>query len=126
MKVLRAVRVALFALIVASPVFPQSANELLARLIGEDDARRGTARAAILQSHDRSLIPALVDALFFAPATPRRDVVACLEGLSGERLGPHYGYCVEWVGGHGQIRPHDGYRAWKASLFSRIDPAIGS
>jgi hypothetical protein len=127
MKVLRAVRLALFELTVASsPVFPQSANELLARLISEDDARRGTARVAILRSHDRSLIPALVDALFFAPTVARTDVVACLEGLSGKKLGPHHRYWVEWVGGHGEIHPHDGYRAWKSSLFSRIDLAFGS
>ncbi|MDQ2970792.1 MAG: hypothetical protein M3R34_06600, partial [Acidobacteriota bacterium] len=103
-RLLRALRLALFALIVASPpVFPQSANELLARLIGEEDARRGTARVAILRSHDRSLIPALVDALFFAPAAARTDVVTCLEGLAGVKLGPHYRYWVEWVGGHGEI-----------------------
>src|SRR6058998_1830179 len=86
MTVLRAARLALVAFIAASsPIFPQSANQLLARLIGEEDARRGTARAAILHSRDRSLIPGLVDALFFAPTAARPDVVACLEGLSGER-----------------------------------------
>jgi len=127
MRALRAVGLALFTLVFASsPVFPQSSNELLARLIGEDIARQGTARVAIMRSRDRSLIPALVDALFFAPAAARNDVVACLEELSGERLGPHYRYWVEWVGGHGEICPHDGYRAWKASLFARIDPAFGS
>jgi hypothetical protein len=66
-----------------------------------------------------------VDALFFAPPAARPDVVACLEKISGERLGPHYRYWVEYVGGHEDVRPKEGYRAWKAALFSRIDPAFG-
>ncbi len=66
-----------------------------------------------------------MDALFFASAAARLDVMACLEEISGERLGPHYRYWVEYVGGHGEVHPKEGYRAWKASLFSRIDPAFG-
>lgn len=115
----------LFSVGVSFPALPHGANDLLARLIDDDAGRRGTARVAILRSGDRRWIPALVDALFFASPSARADVVACLEGLSGERLGPHHRYWVEWIGGHGDIHPHDGYRAWKASLFSRIDPAFG-
>jgi hypothetical protein len=66
-----------------------------------------------------------VDALFFASPAARPDVAACLEEISGERLGPHYRYWVEYVGGHEDVRPKEGYRAWKAALFSRIDPAFG-
>jgi hypothetical protein len=111
-----------------APVQPMDsprAHDLLSRLLSEDPARRSTARAAILASKDRSLLAALTDALFFAGASARADVVLCLEGLSGERLGPRHRYWVEYLGGREDIRPHEGYRAWKASLFSRIDPAFG-
>jgi hypothetical protein len=66
-----------------------------------------------------------VDALFFASAAARPDVAACLEEISGERLGAHHHYWVEYIGGHWDVRPKEGYRAWKAALFSRIDPAFG-
>ncbi len=70
------------------------------------------------------MLPALVDALFFASAEARNDVVLCLEGLSGERLGAKYRYWFEWIGGHEELRPADWYRSWKAGLFARIDPAF--
>jgi hypothetical protein len=100
------------------------AERLLVRLLSADDSTRGTARIGILRSGDRGLLPALVDSLFFASAATRADVVACLEGLSGERLGENYRYWVEYLGGHEDIRPHAGYREWKAALFARIDPSF--
>lgn len=101
---------------------PVRSRDLLVRLLSEDEAARSTARWAISRSGDRTLLPALTDALFFASPAARPDVVACLEGISGERLGPHFRFWVEYIGGHEDIRPKDGYRAWKASLFGRIDP----
>jgi hypothetical protein len=95
-------------------------------LLSTEEASRATARLAISRSSDRSLLPALVDALFFASPEARGDVVACLESLSGERLGPNYRYWVEYVGGRGDVRPKSGYLAWKAALFSRIDPAFAT
>lgn len=99
--------------------------DLLHRLIGRDAAARAAARNVIVDSGDRRWIPALVDALFFATAEVRPDVVLCLERLSGEKLGARYRYWVEYVGGREEIRPRAGYREWKASLFARIDPAFG-
>ena len=115
----------LLALLLSGPLAPDRARDLLARLLSEDEASRATARFAISRSGDRSMIPALVDTLFFASATDNReDVVACLESLSGERLGPNYRYWVEYVGGRVDLRPKEGYRAWKAGLFARIDPVF--
>ena len=104
---------------------PGRARELLQRLLSADEASRATARVAISRSEDRSLVPWLVDALFFATTESRSDVAACLESLTGERLGPNHRYWVEYVGGREELRPKEGYRAWKAALFSRIDPAFG-
>ncbi|HMA19139.1 MAG TPA: DUF3179 domain-containing protein [Thermoanaerobaculia bacterium] len=105
-------------------ISPERAGELLARLLSGGEGSRAAARVAISRSRDVSLVPALVDALFFASGPARDDVVACLESLSGERLGTQYRYWVEYVGGHQDIRPKEGYRAWKAALFARIDPAF--
>jgi hypothetical protein len=118
--------IALSFLLAASPsgLTPDRARNLLARLLSEDEASRATARLAISRSGDRSMIPALVDTLFFASGTARQDVVGCLESLSGERLGPNYRYWVEYVGGREDLRPKEGYRAWKAGLFARIDPVF--
>ncbi|MEO8190446.1 MAG: DUF3179 domain-containing protein [Acidobacteriota bacterium] len=100
------------------------ARDFLIRLLSSDDGTRGTARAGIIRSGDRSMIPALVDALFFVRPEGRGDVVACLEALSGERLGSNYRFWFEWMGGHGDIHPAPWYRHWKAALFTRIDPAF--
>ena len=109
----------------AAPLDESRARDLLSRLLSSDEGARGTARAGILRSGDPAFLPALVDALFFASVEGRRDVVACLEGLSGHRLGANYRYWFEWIGGHENIRPAPWYRKWKAALFSRIDPAFG-
>ncbi len=108
----------------AAPLEANKAWELLTRLLSPDEAARATARVGLIRSKDRSLIPALVDGLFFASPEARRDVVLCLEGLSGERLGPHYRYWFEYIGGHEEIHPAPWYRRWKAALFARIDPAF--
>lgn len=112
--------------LLAGPIPPDRARDLLARLLSEDEASRATARLAISRSGDRSIIPALVDTLFFASGAARGDVAACLESLSGERLGPNYRYWVEYVGGREDVRPKEGYRVWKAGLFARIDPAFAT
>ncbi|MDQ6893507.1 MAG: DUF3179 domain-containing protein [Acidobacteriota bacterium] len=106
------------------PVEESHARNILVRLLSNDEAARGTARAAIVRSGDPAMIPALVDALFFASRDARGDVVSCLEWLSGEHLGGNYRYWFEWLGGHEGIRPASWYRQWKAALFSRIDPAF--
>ncbi len=108
----------------AKPIEEARARELFVRILSLDEGRRATARAAIVRSKDKSVLPALVDALFFAAAEARHDVVRCLEELSGVRLGIHYRYWFEWIGAHPDIRPAPWYRNWKAALFSRIDPAF--
>jgi hypothetical protein len=119
----------LLALVFSASVAPASlapdrARDLLIRLLSENEAARATAKIAISSSQDRTLLPALVEALFFASSAARPDVVACLERISGERLGARYRNWVEYVGGREEIRPKEGYRAWKAALYSRIDPAF--
>jgi hypothetical protein len=116
----------LAAAAVAEPAALSSEESLtlLSRLSSADEGARASARVALVRSKDRSLLPHLVDALFFASSESRADVVACLEGISGEALGRNYRYWVEYIGGRPEILPKAGYRTWKASLFARIDPAF--
>lgn len=100
------------------------ARDLLLRLLSADEGARRSAHTGIVSSGDQTMLPALVDALFFASPEARRDVVACLEALSGTQLGANYRYWFEWIGGHPDLRPPSWYRRWKAALFSRIDPAF--
>ncbi|MEP6993285.1 MAG: DUF3179 domain-containing protein [Acidobacteriota bacterium] len=102
------------------------ARELLLRLLSSDPGKRATARIGIVQAGDETMLPALVDSLFFAPAEARDDVVSCLEGLSGQRLGAKYRTWFEWIGAHEEVRPAPWYGSWKAGLFARIDPVFGS
>ncbi len=106
------------------PIDEARARDLLVRLLSADEGTRGTARVGIIRSADPAMIPALVDALFFASRDGRHDVVSCLESLSGEHLGGNYRYWFEWLGGHEGIHLASWYRQWKAAIFSRIDPAF--
>lgn len=108
----------------AGPIEEARARDFLIRLLSADEGARGTARSGIIGSGDRTMLPALVDTLFFAAPEARRDVVLCLEALSGERLGSNYRSWVEWIGGHEDLRPPPWYRRFKAALFSRIDPSF--
>ncbi len=91
------------------------------QLLGEDPAARKSASRKILKSKDRSLIPWLVDGAFFARREARPEVFAVLSELAGEQLPDDYQAWVEYVGARQDLVPKPGYRAFKASLFSRID-----
>lgn len=83
---------------------------------------RRSAQRALQKRGDRSLVPGLVDAMFFTPKTRRDELLAALEALAGADLGPEYYEWVEWVGAHPDIEPRQGYVAFKAQLLARIDP----
>lgn len=96
--------------------------EDISRLLsGESEARRAAAKR-LLKTRDRSLIPGLVDGVFFARREARAEVFAVLSGLAGESLPADYQAWVTYVGAHPEPSPMSGYRGFKARLFSRIDP----
>jgi hypothetical protein len=101
---------------------PERAYGLIRQLSSPQREVRRAASRALLASGDESLLPALVDALFFAPRPLRGDTAEVLEGLSGESFGSAYFDWVEYIGKRTDIEPKEGYLGWKVELLSRISP----
>jgi hypothetical protein len=97
--------------------------DLLRRILSDSAAERREASRRLIESRDASLVPGLVDALFFLPRNRRAEALAALASLAGERPGERYHDWVELVGRRGDLVPAPGYLEWKAGLLSRIDPA---
>jgi hypothetical protein len=114
----------LLALIVALPVQGQGpeAYAPLRGLFSEIEGQRRAAARELAGSKDPSLVPGLVDALFFLPKARRAEAIAALEALAGERAGDRYHDWVELVARRPDLRPREGYADWKGELFARIDP----
>jgi hypothetical protein len=100
----------------------QEGYELVRRLMSEQRGERREAARKLLAKPDPSLIPALVDAMFFTPKLARAEVVEVLRALAGENPGDGYYEWVELVGRQTDLTGRPGYMDWKLSLLSRIDP----
>jgi hypothetical protein len=96
--------------------------ELALQLLSDRAKERRRAARALIAAGDPSIVPALVDVLFFTPRHNRPQVVDALETLTGEELSDRYLEWVELVGRRAELTPPDGYVDFKAELFSRIDP----
>ncbi len=96
---------------------------LVRQLMSKQDDERGEAARKLLKGRDVSLVPALVDALFFTPKLARAEVLEVLRGLTGENAGTGYHDWVELVGRRTDLAGRPGYMEWKLSLLSRIDRA---
>ncbi len=94
----------------------------LRRLMSDKKKPRTKAARALAEADLSTLVP-LVDAYFFAPIEARKDTLELLEELSSEQVGNHYRNWFQYVGGRDDLETPAGYQAWKAELFSRIDPA---
>lgn len=118
----------------AAPVAPAAPEPLAAAegyglirdLLSERGELRRRAAGRLIEARDLSLVPGLVDALFFIPRKDRGVALNVLEALTGERRGSRYLDWVEYVGGRTDLAPKEGYAGFKASLFERIDPRFGS
>jgi hypothetical protein len=96
---------------------------LVRQLMSDQRGERREAAQKLLEARDPSLIPALVDAMFFTPKLARGEVLEVLRGLAGEDPGKDYYDWVELVGRRTDLTGRPGYMEWKLSLLSRIDPA---
>lgn len=106
----------------AEELAPDRGYALLSGLMSEQARERKAAAEALIAADDRSLIPGLVDALFFIPKTRRGEAFEVLSRLAGEKAPPLYLDWVERVGAHPEWQPKAGYATWKASLLARIHP----
>jgi uncharacterized protein DUF3179 len=95
---------------------------LVRQLMSKQDGERREAARKLLKGRDVSLVPALVDALFFTPKAARAELLEVLRGLTGENGTGYYDW-VELVGRRTDLAGRPGYMEWKLSLLSRIDHA---
>ncbi len=84
---------------------------------------RANALKAIEELGNPATIPALIEMLRFDRLF-RLETAPVLERLTGEKVGDGWPAWVEWLQKHDEIRPNQGFVAWKANLFSNIDPAF--
>ncbi len=113
----------------AAPAAGLSSEEgyrLLRQMMSDSAGERRKASRALAEAKDLSLLPGLVDAYFFLPKAQRSEAQAALIALSGEKRSDRYQDWVELLGRREDIVPKPGYVAWKAELFSRIDPRYKS
>ncbi len=106
----------------AAALAADEALPLLQQLVSPAARERREAAKRLLAAGDRSLVPAVVDGLFFLPRAEREEAFRVLEGLSGERRERSYYSWVEWVAAHPELPSHPAYARAKAALFARIDP----
>lgn len=104
---------------------PTEGYGLVRDLLSDRQALRRRAVGRLIDARDPSLVPAIVDALFFVPRKDRGPLLAVLEATTGERRGSRYLDWVEYVGAQTALTPKEGYAAWKGSLLERIDPRFG-
>ena len=96
--------------------------DTIQQLQSEKRKQRKRAQKALIEAGDISLVPGLVESLFFIPRERRAEALEVLETLTGANLGTRYFDWVEWVGEHPELEPSPGYARFKTELLSRIDP----
>lgn len=104
---------------------PTEGYGLVRDLLSDRRAVRRRAVGRLIDARDPSLVPALVDTLFFVDRNERGPVLSVLEALTGERRGSRYLDWVEYVGSRADLEPKEGYAGFKGSLLERIDPRFG-
>jgi hypothetical protein len=106
----------------ATELPPEEGYGLLRRMLSESAGERRQAARRLAEAGDASLVPGLVDALFFSPRNRRAEVVSTLAALTGARRSERYHDWVDLVARREDLAAKDGYLGFKAELFSRIDP----
>ena len=101
---------------------PEEGHSLIRTLMSGGPGETKEAAKKLTAAKDLSLVPPLVDALFFTPTAQRGALLDVLRTLTGENPGSRYYDWVELVGRRSDLRAGPGYMDWKASLLTRIDP----
>jgi hypothetical protein len=84
---------------------------------------RGDALKTLEELKNPAAVPALIALLRFNTLFGISPVPA-LESLTGTKLGDDWARWVEWLQQHEEIQPNRNFLAWKANVYSRIDPAF--
>jgi hypothetical protein len=84
---------------------------------------RAKALKAVDDLGNPAAIPALIELLRF-DGLFGLETAPVLERLAGEKVEGGWPAWVEWLQKHDEIRPNQGFVAWKANLLSNLDPAF--
>lgn len=106
----------------AAELSTEEGYNLLRKFLSASAGEQRAAAKALIEARDLSLVPGLVDTYFFMPKSGRPIALSALVALTGEKRGDRYFDWVELVGRREDLKPKPGYLAYKAELFSRIDP----
>jgi hypothetical protein len=105
----------------AAALPPEEGYSLIRALMSGKPGEKKAAGKKLTAAKDLSLVPPLVDALFFTPTAQRGPLLEVLRTLAREDPGARYYDWVELVGRRSDLRAGPGYMEWKVSLLSRID-----
>lgn len=110
----------------AQPTELSPPYDRLWQLVDGNKKQRREIASQLAEQGDHSVVPGLVDALFFVPQRDRGPLFKALRTLSGEDAGRRYLPWIELVGRRQDLTPAPGYLAWKRHLLSRIDRRYAS
>lgn len=98
-------------------------DALIGNLTHPSQHLRGEAMKRLSDLKNPAAIPALIELLRF-DSVFQVSPVATLEQLTTQKFGDDWGKWVEWLQQHDEIHPTENFLAWKANIYSRIDPAF--
>ena len=101
-------------------ISPESVQKLARQVFVGDPALRAAALEALEERGNPDVVPALIQVLRFVP--DRDDINATLVALVGEQPGSTWHDWMLWQEAHTEIEPFAGFDAFKADVFSHIDP----
>jgi Protein of unknown function (DUF3179)/HEAT repeats len=107
----------------AGPRDEQLVDALVNNLTHPSQHIRVEALKALEELGNPAAVPALIELLRFNLLFSFSPVPT-LERLTGQQLGDKWDKWVEWLQQHEEIRPTRNFLAWKANVYSRIDPAF--
>ncbi len=121
---------AVVALLLSRPVVgavlePQEGYRLVAQLVAGEPKDAKAAAKALIAAGDETLVPGIVDGLFFIPGPKRAPVIKVLQQLTGEDAGGRYFDWVEYIGTRKDLAPKPGYDQWKSLQLRRVDAGFG-
>lgn len=103
----------------------QLVDALVANLTHPSQHFRQEALTGLEELNNPAAVPALIELMRFDNLFGISPIPV-LEHLTGQQLGDDWGKWHEWLQQHEEIRPNKNFLAWKANVYSRIDPAFGN
>lgn len=92
-------------------------------LFARNGVSRNRALSFLIERNERDVVPAFIAVLRVLPDEDGR-LLRALQRLARARIGRDWKAWTEWQETHSEIRPFDGFDAFKADVLAGIDPAF--